>query len=228
MKFKYQPINNKKQFGQRRSLKDIKFIVVHDTGNTSKGAGASNHRQYLTHATRSGSAHYYVDDKEIIQPIGDSLIAWAVGDTWANKDRTRTDVNNSNSLSVELCVNSDSDYKQALKNTIELVKNLMEKFNIPIDNIVRHYDATGKPCPASMKPDNWKAWKNFKKELKKPIDYIIDLEKSSDFKIVTGASSWSKYWDRATDNNIIDGTRPKDPATREEVIEILGRLGVIK
>lgn len=39
---------------------------------------------------------------------------------------------------------------------------------------------------------------------------------------------WAKeYWDSAKRKGIIDGTRPRDYATREEVITILGRLGAL-
>lgn len=224
MKFKYIPISNNKQFGKTRDLKDVEFIVVHDTGNTKVGAGAMNHYLYLENATRSGSAHYYVDDKEIIQPIGDSTVAWAVGDAWANKHRTRTDVTNYNSLSVEICINSDSNYNQAVKNANELIKNLMIKFNIPVDRVVRHFDATGKPCPNTMKANNWEKWGQFIKELKNPIIYKMDLSEDSDFGGDSGVSNWAVNWEKATDLKVVDGTRPKEPATREEVVEMLFRL----
>lgn len=182
LKFRYMQVKNSLQYSsKRRSHKDIKAIVVHDTGNTGKGAGALNHQKYLTHATRSGSAHYYVDENYIIQPIGDSYIAYSVGDKHSLKNRTRPDLNNSNTISVELCINSDGNYKQAYTNSVELVKNLMVKFNIPINNVVRHFDVSGKMCPNTMSKDNWKDWYKFKLDISKPIQYKIDLEKDSEF-----------------------------------------------
>lgn len=175
------PIKNNRQFGNKRSLDSIKGIVIHDTGNTSKRAGALNHQKYLTHAIRHGSAHYYVDDKYIIQPIGDSRIAWSVGDTHSIKNRTRTDLNNSNTLSIELCINKDIDKEQAYVNVVELVKNLMVKFKIPVNNVVRHFDVSGKLCPATMSKDNWRDWKKFKVDITTPIIYKMDLEKDSVF-----------------------------------------------
>lgn len=185
LSFKYRPITNKRQYSKkRRKYTDIKFIVIHDTANASTGAGAMNHYRYLNHAVRYGSAHYYVDDKEIVQTIGDSYTAWAVGDTWALKWRTRKDVNNANSISIELCVNRDSNYEQALKNLIELTKNLMIRFNIDSDHVVRHFDASGKTCPRSMSANNWAKWREFKTEITKPIELIIDLDKDSTAKVV--------------------------------------------
>ena len=81
MKFLYKQTTNKKQYSsQRRNLDSIKWIVIHYTGNYSKGANAEAHYRYLNNATRYGSAHFYVDDKEIIQTIGDSYTAWSVGE----------------------------------------------------------------------------------------------------------------------------------------------------
>ena len=72
---------------------------------------------------------------------------------------------NSNSIGIEICVNSDGDYDVAYNKTIELVKHLMEKHNIPLDNVIRHYDASRKPCPRSMMDNDWKLWKEFKQKL---------------------------------------------------------------
>ena len=32
-------------------------------------------------------------------------------------------------------------------NTVQLIKELMDKYNIPIDNVLRHFDVTNKLCP---------------------------------------------------------------------------------
>lgn len=37
-------------------------------------------------------------------------------------------------------------------------------------------------------------------------------------------SNWAKNWDKATEEGIVDGTRPKDNVTREEVVEMLYRM----
>lgn len=178
LEFKYMPISNRLQFSsQRRKLSSIRFIVIHDTGNRSAGADAMAHYRYLNRAKRYGSAQYYVDDKQIIQTIGDSRAAWSVGDIWAKRFRTRSDVTNENSLNVEMCINSDGDFAKTWENAVELVKNLLKIF--PQCEVVRHFDATGKPCPGSMKADNWKLWDKFLSDIKKPMKLRIDLSKSS-------------------------------------------------
>lgn len=183
MKFLYKPITNKKQIGRRRNHSDIKYLVIHDTGNTSRAADAMAHFRYLQNATRYGSAHYYLDDKEIIQTIGDSLVAWSIGDKWGygNNPNRIKDAYNSNSISIELCINSDIDQAKAYKNLVELTKNLMAKFKIPPERVIRHFDATGKSCPNSWSKNNWSKWWQFKEDIKKPIEWKIDLSKDSEF-----------------------------------------------
>ena len=179
IKFRYLPTTNIKQFStNRRKLSDIKAIVIHDTGNTSKGAGALNHKKYLDGATRQGSAHYYVDDKEIIQTIGDSKTAWSVGDTWGYKNNPNRlkDLNNYNTISIEMCINNDGDYNQMYYNTVELIKNLMEQLNIK--RVVRHYDISGKSCPDHLKGNNWRNWEQLLKDIKQPMREYIDLKQT--------------------------------------------------
>ncbi len=173
MRFLYRPI--KRNFRSRGKV-GIKYLVIHDTGNPNKGAGALNHRNYVENNTRGASAHYFVDDKVIVQYVGDSLAAGSVGD-----GKGRYGITNSNSLSIEMCINSDANYAKTYKNTVELTKNIMKKFNIPIDRVVRHYDASRKNCPGHMRQNNWSKWWKFKKDIQKPIEWQIDLSKDSEF-----------------------------------------------
>ena len=75
--FLYRPI--KYNFSSRKGQK-VKFLVVHDTGNSSKGADALAHQRYFGGGNRNASAHYFVDDKRIVQIIGDSYSSWHCGD----------------------------------------------------------------------------------------------------------------------------------------------------
>ncbi len=129
MEFLFRPIKNRKQIGKKRPYSDIKWLVIHYTGNYSKGSDAMAHLRYLQTATRFGSAHYFVDDKQIVQVIGDRFVAWSVGDN-QGKGRYLNGCTNSNSISIEMCVNSDGDQEKVYKNTLELTKNLMKKFRI--------------------------------------------------------------------------------------------------
>ena len=180
MEFIYKPISNKRQIGRSRKASEIKFIVIHYTGNYSVGADAEAHYKYLQRATRYGSAHYYVDDRQIIQTIGDSRVAWAVGDN-QGKGRYLNGCTNNNSISIEMCVNADADQKKTYKNVLELTKNLMAKFKVPVERVCRHYDVSRKDCPHNFRANNWAMWWQFKEDIKAPIEWQIDLSKSSEF-----------------------------------------------
>lgn len=74
-------------------------------------------------------------------------------------------ISNSNSIGIEICINSDGNYETAFSNAIELTKSLMKKYNIPVTRVVRHYDASRKSCPNSMKANNWAKWNTFRQRL---------------------------------------------------------------
>lgn len=180
MRYIYKPITNTRQIGRKRAHGDIKFIVIHYTGNYNAGADAEGHYEYLQGATRYGSAHYFVDDRQIIQTIGDSRVAWAVGDNQGH-GRYLNGCTNNNSISIEMCVNADADQKKTYKNVLELTKNLMAKFKVPAEKVCRHYDVSRKDCPHNFRANNWALWWQFKEEIKAPVEWQIDLSKSSEF-----------------------------------------------
>lgn len=229
MKFMYRPV--KRNFSSRGKNPKILYLVIHDTGNTGIGANALNHKNYVGTNSRKASAHYFVDDHSIVQFVGDSFAAHAVGD-----GHGRYGITNENSLNVEMCINSDGDYAKTYKNTVELAKNLMKKFNISIDRVVRHYDASRKNCPGHMRQRNWAKWWQFKEDIQKPIEWKIDLSKDSEFGELEERSTevtekekcvsdWAeKAWTWGIEKGIIDGTNPKGQCTREQVITMLYRV----
>lgn len=134
----------------------IKYIVVHDTGNSRRGAGANNHYLYFNGNKRNASAHYFIDDKVIIQTVEDNNASWHCGD-----GRGIYGITNSNSIGIEICINDDSDFKTAQENTLELIRSLMEKYNISKEYVVRHFDASRKICPRTMSNTGWREWTLF-------------------------------------------------------------------
>lgn len=144
-----------------RGGEKIKYIVIHDTGNTSKGAGADNHFLFFNGADRQSSAHYFVDDKQILRVVKDSDKSWHCGD-----GRGLNGITNDNSIGIEMCINSDGDFNKTYLHTLKLVKHLMKEYNIPLENVVRHYDASRKICPNIWKENNWAKWEKFKQDLK--------------------------------------------------------------
>ena len=160
---------NRNNYGGKRNIADIKYIVIHYTandGDTDEGNG-----NYFANNIVGASAHYFVDDDSITRSVPDDYIAWAVGGSKYKYTKGGTfygKCTNANSISIELCdtkKNGVYDFTEAtMKNAAELVKLLMEKYNVPIEKVIRHYDITGKICPKPF-VENEKAWKEFKERL---------------------------------------------------------------
>ena len=143
----------------------IKYLSIHFTaGSNSKPGKALT--MYNTFMTRSASADFGVDDRDIVQfnPDLKNYYCWAIGDSKKNtKGGTfyRNAVNK-NTISIEICstcvpattltVNTPNHTgwfftEAALNNAAKLAKYLIKKYNIPFENVIRHYDVTGKTCP---------------------------------------------------------------------------------
>ena len=155
------------QINYNRTLmgKIPEYIVIHDTGNKSKGADATAHFNYFSGGDRGASADFFVDSKQALQANNyNAYYTWHCGD-----GNGKNGITNANSIGVEICVNSDGDYNEAFKKTVALTKHLMKELNIPAENVVRHFDASGKICPASMQKNNWALWNEFKKQIKEDI-----------------------------------------------------------
>ncbi len=139
----------------------IQYIVIHDTGNKSKGANADAHFNYFNGGNRNSSADFFVDDKKVLQ-VNDytKYATWHVGD-----GKGKYGITNQNSVGIEICVNEGGDYHTAFLKAVELTKGLMAELGIPADRVVRHYDASRKSCPASMKANGWAYWQDFKNRI---------------------------------------------------------------
>ena len=139
------------------------YIVIHETGNTYIGADAERHYKYFNGGDRGASAHYFVDDKQIIQVVEHNVQSWHNGKKYVSNPAV-PQCNNSNSIGIEICVNQDGDYSKSVDNAVELTKKLMKELNIPADKVIRHYDSCGKQCPAKMLREP-KIWTDFKKAI---------------------------------------------------------------
>lgn len=169
---------NKANYGSKRN-KNIEYIVIHYTSN--QGDTALNNVTYFARETlkNPASANYFVDEKEIWVSVPDDFIAYHCG---AKTYKHKT-CRNSNSLGIEICMNDKNGNIRydSIKNAISLTQNLTKKYNIPISNILRHYDITGKNCPAPM-VENPKLWQEFLNSLAQTTP---DKEINDDMKIYT-------------------------------------------
>jgi len=133
-----------------------KYITIHETDNPDAGADANAHARLQERGNdRKASWHLQIDDQEAIQSIPFDEVAWAAGDG-------RNGPGNLKSIHIEICVNSDGDYKQAVQNTAEVTKQLLDQLNIPQSNVVQHNYWTGKNCPRNIRSgEKGLSWNDF-------------------------------------------------------------------
>lgn len=143
------------------------WIIIHYVGavSTAKNNATYFHNTDLRGKKNAGSAHYFVDENEIWQVVEDRNSAWHIGGAYKYYNSAR----NNNSISIEMCCKKQNNKwyiePATIKNTIELTKQLMQKYNVPIERVARHYDCTGKICPEPF-VKNEDAWQNFLMQLK--------------------------------------------------------------
>lgn len=150
---------NRENFtAKQRKLSDIAYLVVHYTGN--RGDTAKNNADYFAREVTGTSAHYFVDEREVWQSVPENHAAWHCGTKGTYYHPT---CRNSNSIGVEVCMlDKHGRVRQAsVDRAAELVRELMQRYSIPPDRVVRHYDVTHKQCPAPMvqNPALWQAFK---------------------------------------------------------------------
>ncbi|RVU63850.1 N-acetylmuramoyl-L-alanine amidase [Bacillus thuringiensis] len=118
-----------------------KYITVHNTYND---APAENEVSYMISNNNEVSFHIAVDDKKAIQGIPLERNAWACGDGNGSGNRQ--------SISVEICYSKSGGdrYYKAEDNAIDVVRQLMSMYNIPIENVRTHQSWSGKYCPHRM------------------------------------------------------------------------------
>ena len=128
---------NKGNFSEsNRKSSDIDTLVIHYTGND--GDTAENNGNYFKNNVVETSAHYFVDDTTVVRSVADKNIAWHAGD-WNINCR---------SIGIEIAGSTTECKGKTLENVIALTKELMKKYNISKERVIRHYDANGKLCPA--------------------------------------------------------------------------------
>lgn len=169
-------------YGGSRNASQIRYLVYHYTGND--GDKAANNASYFQHNIVKASAHYFVDDTTVYLSVPELKVAWSVGgNKYPNADKTGGGtmygvITNTNSISIEMCDTIRNGVYQAseatLANAAELGRKLMEKYGIPIENVYRHFDVTGKHCPSYLV--SAQKWAEFKERLTMDIEALTDEE----------------------------------------------------
>ena len=224
------------------------YLVFHYTANfvsSSKGLAKANATYYHNTANIGASAHVFVDDEEVWESINYNYRAWAVGGSAYNTSiggaKYHNIATNTNSISIEMCnyatgTKDNATYhlsEATLANARALGKEIIKKYGITKDHVICHFDVTGKACPMV---DGWwgknrSEWEKFRDSLFEEDDEDMTdkqfAEKMETYRKNLGEKDFSKWaktagvdkWCKET--GIMDGTRPQDLCTRQEVAAMI-------
>ncbi|WP_140402069.1 peptidoglycan recognition family protein, partial [Flavonifractor sp. An306] len=138
-------------------LEQVNGIVIHYVGNP--GTTAAQNHSYFENLAQTGetyaSSHFLVGlEGEIIQNVPLDEIAYC------------SNQRNEDTISIECCHPDDSGaFNQATYDSlVQLTRWLMEAYDLDTDQVIRHYDVTGKICPKSF-VENPEEWEQFLKDL---------------------------------------------------------------
>ena len=161
-------IANRRNYGSKRSTSLIKYLVYHYTANDGDTDEAN--AKYFHNNVVKASAHRFVDDDSVTISVPDNYVAYHCGGGLQGREGHKfyKICTNTNSIGIEMCDTiKNGKYEVSSKtraNAIALGKEIVKKYGIKKENVIRHYDVTGKNCPAYFVKDE-EAWKKFRDEI---------------------------------------------------------------
>ena len=174
---------NTQNYGGLRA-QPVKYIVIHYTAG--KNDTAENNGKYFAREVTGTSAHWFVDENGAVLSVPEQFVAYHCGGAVYAHPKCR----NSNSIGVEICSKYQNGVysfaPDAVEQAQELVRTLMERYNVPPENVIRHYDVTVKLCPAHFIGSGVDAWNEFKGGLVlyKKLENVPDWAKETVQKVV--------------------------------------------
>lgn len=207
IKYEYIDINEYSRPGIRNN--GIDGIVMHYTANN--GGTARNHKNYFNNLKGNyASAQLFIDDIEALCIIPLNEVAYHANEiSKYNADGSRyrplySKIGNANysTIGVEMCLDKNGNItEKTFQNAVKAVKELIAIYpHITREKIWRHFDVTGKNCPAP-----WVA---------KPSE----LERFKDAVFSSNGNS---------SNNNTSSEKPSTPATKPSYITLTvdGKFG---
>jgi N-acetylmuramoyl-L-alanine amidase len=156
-------------------------LVIHWTANEGNGANAVANRNYFNKPTTEASAHYIVDDKQIVRCLPENEMAYHVGAKQYKREAVAklSSYPNNCTIGIEMCVNVDGNFQETYRRTVELAADILKRYGWGVDKLWRHFDITGKNCPAYFVSDDFarkytgltatQAWAKFKDDVQRKL-----------------------------------------------------------
>lgn len=179
-------LNQNPDFGPHNTSirrEPVKFIVIHYVGAT--GDARENIRYYNQRSTTNASADFYVGfhgDIWQYNPDPHKRFCYSVGGgrKSAYGGSLFGIAVNANCINIEMCVRNDTENRTAnsrnwyfeaatVNSTVELTRFLMETYQLPPAQVIRHFDVNGKFCPGvygwNSQTGSESAWNDFKQRI---------------------------------------------------------------
>lgn len=147
------------------SLRRVDQIVIHYVANP--GSSAQNNRDYFDSLAdqdpqeggTSASAHFVVGlEGEVIQCIPVTEMAYAAAPR------------NDSTISIENCHPDDTGKftQETYDSLVKLTASLCSQLKLTQEDVIRHYDVSGKNCPKYY-VEHQEEWEQFLKDVEKAI-----------------------------------------------------------
>ena len=138
----------------------VRYIVMHYTANNGDTA-RNNCDYYHRVGGLQASAHYFCDEYGAMQSVREGDTAWHCG----ARAYWHPECRNANSIGIEMCSRKRADgsyyiLPETVANAAALAREIMQRYGIDTDHVLRHYDVTGKRCPMPWvdDPAQWTAF----------------------------------------------------------------------
>ena len=138
----------------------VRYIVMHYTANNGDTA-RNNCDYYHRVGGLQASAHYFCDEHGAMQSVRECDTAWHCG----ARAYWHPECRNANSIGIEMCSRKRADgsyyiLPETVANAAALAREIMQRYGIDTDHVLRHYDVTGKRCPMPWvdDPAQWTAF----------------------------------------------------------------------
>ena len=130
----------------------VRYIVMHYTANNGDTA-RNNCDYYHRVGGLQASAHYFCDEHGAMQSVREGDTAWHCG----ARAYWHPECRNGNSIGIEMCSRKRADgsyyiLPETVANAAALAREIMQRYGIDTEHVVRHYDVTGKHCPMGGRP----------------------------------------------------------------------------
>ena len=176
----------------------VRYIVMHYTANNGDTA-RNNCDYYHCVGGLQASAHYFVDEHGAMQSVRECDTAWHCG----ARAYWHPECRNANSIGIEMCSRKRADgsyyiLPETVANAAALAREIMQRYGIDTEHVVRHYDVTGKRCPMPW-VDDPAQWTEFKEILKQN-----DNDEEDDDMVRYNTIEEVPSWAQATVRELVD------------------------